>query len=370
MRARAAALLTAAALLGAPAAAADLPRAMQAVLHALNLSPDILSGLDSELAVPAAWVEGARKEGIVRVEGTWEPDQFRTMNAVFAERVPFLKVEYTPARAFENRATKPLIAMQTGRYLTDVLTGFSGALPDYLAAKALVDLRPLPGFGTALGKDPAGSWVGFRVRYWCLAYNTGLVRAADLPPSWEDLVANPAWHSGNIGLANRPELWLLMLWHAWGRDATTAYLGRFFDRVRPQLRKEGLTALASLAAAGEFHAGLPVSDLSTRAVQRKGAPVAWHCPEPIPQSTTEIGIFAGNPHDNAAPLWVNWLLSKEGQVAQFAASEAQPAHRDLQIAAFLPYADEIAGRQTAIGLDADIAAVNEAWNARWTEGAK
>ena len=353
-----------------PASAAELPKAMQAILQQLNLKPDIMAGLDQELAVPPDWIEGARKEGQLKIEGTWEADQFRKMDAVFAERYPFVKVAYTPARAFENRATKPLIAMQAGRYLVDVLTGFSGALPDFLAAHALEDLRALPGFANALGKDPNGFWVGFRVRYWCLAYNTNLVRAADLPKSWEDLIANPAWHDGNIGLANRPELWLLMLWHENGRDWTDSYLGRLFAIARPQLRKEGLTALASLAAAGEFHAALPVSDLSTRAVQRKGAPVAWHCPEPIPQTTTEIGIFRGNPHDRAARLWVNWLLSKEGQIAQFAASEAQPSHRDLQTKSFLPYAEEIAGRRIATGLDQDIDAVNAVWNAHWGSAEK
>jgi iron(III) transport system substrate-binding protein len=350
---------------GTAAPAMELPRATQAILGQLKLSPELLSGLESELAVPQGWVEGARKEGAVKVEGTWEPAQFAKMNAPFAERYPFLKVEYSPARAFENRATRPLIAMQGGRYLVDIVTGFGGALPDYVAAKALEDLRPLPGFRNPLGKDPDGVWAGFRVRYWCMAYNTKLVAKQDLPARWEDLLGNPAWHDGNIGLANRPELWLLMLWHAHGKEWTSNYIGRFFDEVRPQLRKEGLSALAALAAAGEFHAALPVSDLSTRAVERKGAPVAWHCPEPIPQSSTNIGILAGNPHANAARLWVNWLLSKEGQIAQFATSEAQPSHRDLQIEAFMPYAREIAGRAIAVGLDADIAAVTAAWNARW-----
>src|SRR4051812_21064043 len=347
------------------AGAAELPMATLAILQQLKLSPALLSGVDAELAVPQSWIEGARKQGSVKIEGTWEPPQFVKMNAPFAERFPFVKVEYSPARAFENRATRPLMAMQAGRYLVDVVTGFGGALPDYVAAKALEDLRPLPGFRNALASDADGTWAGFRVRYWCIAYNTKLVAKQDLLARWEDLLTNRAWHDGNIGLANRPELWLLMLWHAHGKDWTTGYIDRFFDSVRPQLRKEGLSALAGLAAAGEFHAALPVSDLSTRAVERKGAPVAWHCPEPIPQSATNIGILAGNPHADAARLWVNWLLSKEGQIAQFAASEAQPSHRDLQIDAFMPYAHEIAGRAIALGLDEDIADVSAAWNARW-----
>src|SRR5579863_397677 len=84
------------ALLLAPAAhAATLPRATETLLADLKLSPEILSGLDRELDVPPAWIEGARREGALRVSGTWDPDQFRHMNAAFAERYPFVKQGYT-----------------------------------------------------------------------------------------------------------------------------------------------------------------------------------------------------------------------------------------------------------------------------------
>ena len=49
------------------AGAAELPKNTQKMLKALNMDASILSGLDKELAVPKAWVEGAKKEGTVNV---------------------------------------------------------------------------------------------------------------------------------------------------------------------------------------------------------------------------------------------------------------------------------------------------------------
>jgi hypothetical protein len=62
----------------------------------------------------------------------------------------------------------------------------------------------------------------------------------------------------------------------------------------------------------------------------------------------EMGIFKGNPHINASRLYVNWLLSKEGQIAQYHASRSVPVHKDLQLREFTPFAEEILGRKLAL----------------------
>ena len=73
--------------------------------------------------------------------------------------------------------------------------------------------------------------------------------------------------------------------------------------------------------------------------------------------------LSANP--NAAHLWVNWFLSKEGQVAQFKGDLASPAHRDLQIPAFLPYPDQIVGHKIA-GRQPDSNDAIDRLNAAWT----
>jgi iron(III) transport system substrate-binding protein len=306
---------------------------------------------------------------VVRILGTWDPKQFGPLNAPFRERYPDIKVEYSRA-SFSGRALRPLIALKEGRYITDVLTGFGGSEQHYQEADALEDMRSIPGLKNPLPGtgDPDGNWVGTRLRYWCVTYNTDKVKKEELPKTWEDILTNKAWHNGNIGVADRPQLWLLMLWGEYGKEWTVNYIEKFFSVVKPQLRKEGANALMGLAIAGEFHAALPAAAYRTKQYLQRGAPVAWHCPEPVPLATSQMGILKGNPHANASRVWVNWFLSKEGQISQFAADSAPPVHKDLQTEAFLAFPDQIAGHKIAFRVPEQEGAteeLNQIWTKYW-----
>jgi ABC-type Fe3+ transport system substrate-binding protein len=366
----AAALLSLAAASGA--VGAELPRATQAMLTYLKLEPSLMQGLDAELLVPAEMMDGARKEGTVKILGSWDPGQFTIMVAPFRERYPWLKLEYARGD-FDNRALNPVIALQQGRYIADVITGFGGSDSYYRKTGALENLEPLPGFKNNLPgtNDPQGMWVGARLRYWCMSYNTSLVPADKLPKRWDDLLKEPEWRNGNLALVNRPQLWLLMVKQELGEEWGRNFLDKLFTEVKPQLRKEGANAMLALAIAGEFHASLPAADYRTKQYKDKGAPLSWHCPEPIPLAVSQMGILKGNPHPNAARLWVNWFLSKEGQVAQYRGDLATPIHRDLQIPAFVPFPEQIIGRKVAARVPdslADIDKLNAEWMKYWTKG--
>ncbi len=356
-----------------PAAlSAELPKSTQAILKKLEQKPELLSGLDEELTVPQGWIDGAKKEGVVRILGTWDPKQFGIMNAPFRERFPTVKIEYSRAN-FNARALRTLIAFKEGRYITDIVTGFGGSEQHFREAKALEDLRDIPGLKNPLpntgGED--GTWVGTRIRYWCMTYNTNLVKKEDLPKTWDDLLTNPAWRNGNIGVGDRPQLWLLMLWGEYGKEWTVNFMDKFFNVTKPQLRKEGANALLGLTIAGEFHAALPAAAYRTKQYVDRGAPITWHCPEPVPLAVSQMGILRGNPHPNAAKVWVNWFLSKEGQISQYASDQAPPVHKDLQIEAFLQFADQIKNRKIAYRVpetDGATEELNQIWAKYWSAG--
>lgn len=354
----------------APVFGADLPTATEKILAQSKLSPAVLAGLDRELAVPAAWVEGARNEKALRISGVWDAAQFNAMNAPFRERYPFIKVEALGG-SFNIRAIRPLIALKEGRYLTDVITSFGGSAHHYQEANALEDMRGFPGFKNPIdgtGDQTGGTWVGMRLRYWCMAYNTTVLKKDDLPKTWNDLLTATKLRNGNIGVANRPQLWLLMLWNIHGERWTSDYIEQFFRIVKPQLRKEGTNALLALNGAGEFDVTIPAAEYATKQAMDKGVPLAWHCPEPLPISVSQMGILKGNPHANASRLWVNWLLSKEGQIAQFAADQSPPAHRDLQTEAFFPFPDELKGKTMAPAAEEEVQALYDVWNKYWEKG--
>ena len=356
-----------------PASSAELPKATQKFLKDLKLDPSILSGLDEELAVPQEWIDGAKKEGVIRMGATWDPPQYRKLTEAFVERYPFIKHEYSRGSR-QERTLKPLLALQSsGRVTTDLIGSIGASYAMFKKIDALVDMRDLPSWKNVPDgmKDADGLWVGQRLRYWCMAYNTEKVKKEDLPVKWEDLLTNPAWRNGALALSNRPNLWFANLWslegygEAWGKP----YLEKLFGDVKPQLRKEGNNALLGLVIAGEFKAVIPGAAYRTLQYVKKKAPISWHCPEPVPLAISELSIVKGNPHPYASKLWVNWFLSKEGQIAQYNAEHSPPVHKDLQLPEFLSFAEEIVGKKVAfrdpVQLEEDLPEVFAVWNPLW-----
>lgn len=361
-----AAILAVAALSSAPANAADHPKPTLDLLAKLKLSPDVLKGLDKELNIPAEWIQAAEKEGAARINGSWTRKEAAQMNAVFKARYPTVKIEMIHAGAFNERAIKPLIAFKEGRYITDAVSGFGGSRIQYVRAGAFENISNLPSFNNPIvGNDPNGGWAAIRLRYWCMAYNTKLVQKDQLPKTWSDLLTNSYWHNGKLGVSSRPQLWLAMLLTDHGMDWVTKYMDDFFNTVKPQYRKEGLSAIVSLVVAGEFAASLPSGPASVRQLADRGAPVAWHCPDKVPTAVSRVAILKGNPHPYGTRIWVNWLLSREGQIAQFAADRTSPTHKDLQDAGLVVYSSEIKGKKVVPEDFDNMEALQKAWDERW-----
>lgn len=355
--------------------AASLPKSTQEILKKLKLDPNLLSDIDREIQVPKDWVERARQEGQLRVVSTFGPGEIKEFFAPFRERYPFLSIEHSDASR-EVRSVKTLTAFKSGKIITDVLFAVGGTFFHYKEAGALEDLRVIPAVKNSPveTRDKDGLWVGTDLIYWCMAYNTKLARKEDLPKKWEDLLGNPKWAGGNVALVNRPNLWALQLWKAKGEKWTKDFLEKLFAQVKPQLRKEGQGALLELLSAGEFQAVIPAREASTYEKVVRGAPLGFTCPEPVPASATETVILKGAPNLHAARLFMQWLLSKEGQIAQYAASHHPPVHRGLQRAEFIPFADDILGKPVSYrdpGLETEVLPqLLDFWNNLWSRGGK
>lgn len=355
------------------AAAAPLPKATQDDLKKLKLEPSLLSDIDKELTVPQGWIDGAKKERKLRIFSTFDPPQAEVVFRAFKERYPFIAIEYSRA-SHEDRAIRTVVAYKNKKILTDILTGLGGSFFMYHEIGALENLKNIPNIknnppGTV---DPQGFWVGMHMRYWCMAYNTRQIGKADVPKKWEDFLTNPKWRNGNLALGNRPQLWALQLWKAKGESWIKDYLTKLFNEVKPQLRREGMNAVLELLAAGEFYGSVPSAEYRTHQKVLDGAPVSYTCPDPAPGAVSEMAILKGSPNINAARLFVNWFLSKEGQIAQYIADYAPPVHKGLQRKELLPFAEEILTKQIAFRDPADELLVQpkllEFWDQLWLKG--
>jgi iron(III) transport system substrate-binding protein len=358
-------------LISMPSFAAELSKALQGVLKSYKVDESVLSGLDKELDVPAAWIEGAKKEGALKILDNLTDAQFRNMSVPFRERYPFLKINYSQS-TYQARTTRILVAFKAGNFPADVITDFGGFYSTFQENGVLADLSDMPTFselepGT---RGENGTWVGYRRQYWCGAYNTNLVKKEDLPKTWDDLLTNPVWRNHNLALGNRPQLWILMLWNRNGAEPTKQYVQRLFADVKPQLRMEGMDMLPALAGAGEFSMIIPTSEFMVQQLQAKGAPLDFNCPVPVPATVAMKGIVKGSPNQYAAKLYMNWLLSKEGQIMQARISDSIPVRTDLQRKEFIPFADQIVGKETAFrsleSIDKYGPTVQKFWNEAWS----
>lgn len=329
-------------------ASAPLPKSTDEMLKKLKIEATLLANIDKELEVPKAWLEGAKKESKLRIFSTIDPNQAEVLFRPFKERYPFVALEYSRA-SHEDRAVRTIVAFKNKRLVTDIITGLGGSFFMFKEVNALEDLRNIPNLKNNPPDtvDPEGLWVGMHMRYWCMGYNTRFLKKEDMPKRWDDLLTNQKLRNGNLGLGNRPQLWAMALWKANGEKWAKDFLAKLFTEVQPQLRREGMNALLELMAAGEFHATLPSAEYRTYQKQLDGAPVSYHCPEPVPVAVSEMGILKGAPNINAARVFVNWFLSKEGQIAQYFSDYAPPVHKDLQRKEFVPFATEIVGKKSA-----------------------
>jgi ABC-type Fe3+ transport system substrate-binding protein len=146
-------------------------------------------------------------------------------------------------------------------------------------------------------------------------------------------------------------------------------MNRLFTVLKPQYRKENLSMTPKLAALGEYDLAVPAGDGIVSGYEKEGIPIGYHCPSPVPVYMAWVGILKGNPHPNGARLFVNWLFSKEGQLAVAWADDAIPAHKALERKELMSYADEVLGKPTAplsqavLDLMPEIAAK---WHEAWT----
>jgi iron(III) transport system substrate-binding protein len=362
---RALVVAVAASLAATAASAENLTRETERMLRELKLGPEVMAGLDRELAVPQSWVDGAKKEGVIKIRLTMAEPAFDKVWRVFAARYPGIKYEYVRGTGRE-RAVVPLLAFKKGTIVSDVISSFDVLEHEYRAEKALVDMRELPSFANVPAEfsHPDAMTTSLHRQHYCMSYNTKLVKKEELPKTWEQLVDDPRFRNGKVGMAGNVHTWIPSLWGVKGDAWLDDFLGKLFNVLKPQIRKERLGGMPQLLSLGEYEIALPASDYVTRTAQDKGMFVSWHCPNVVPTPTNSVGIVAGTPRLDGARLFVNWLLSKEGQVTMFVLGDYLPSHKDLTGDTFKPYPDEVRGKSYA-PLDAKAKAKRPELVAQW-----
>jgi len=253
-------------------------------------------------------LDEARKEGEVVWYTAMNVPDAEALRQPFNRRYPFVKLSVMRATG-EKVRTRILTEARAKRYAWDVVS-FNLLDIDALSREGLLAAYTSP--ETASGY-PAGAigahWAAIYVRQYVIGYNTQLVKAADAPKSWSDLLA-PQW-AGKLALDETDVEWYAAMLDYWGYDKGDVYM-RALSRQRPQQRR-GHSLLTRLLVAGDFPLALVHAGEIDKEKQ-EGAPVEWvRTLDPIIASPSQVAISAKAPHPAAARLLVDFLLSKEGQ---------------------------------------------------------
>jgi ABC-type Fe3+ transport system substrate-binding protein len=272
-------------------------------------------------------VKAAKKEGRVSVKGPPGAKVRRALTSGFQKAFPGIRVEYGGGRGGEL-AAKIIRERRAGIYTTDVWLGGLGTQLSLLRPQGVQDpIRPALihpevtdpkkwkdnklEFADKAGKyalvfvNQGGSIFGF---------NSALVKSKDVPKSLQDIL-DPKWKGKIIATdptASGPgRATFTWLYKAIGPEFIRA-LGKqkiVFTRDR--------RSQADQVARGAYLLALGISNVDAKPFIDAGAPlkVGWHLKEGSYASASYGGLALVNraPHPNAAKVYINWVLGKEGQ---------------------------------------------------------
>ena len=249
-----------------------------------------------------------------RVEGQvvlWGPQdrELEWIPAEFGKRFPGIQVKWAADRAAN---TKIVTEHRAGRHAVDVFTfSLGGTLP--LADRKMLGTNDW----TIWSGDSRSALLGGTVAplynlVYSVVYNDTLVKPAELPKTWDDLLA-PRWKGKLVASQFLLPRLLGFLALEWGPAKATEYARALVDRqdtlITRAPREVILQRGERLIAVGEFvSASLYWKSL--------GMPIGW-VPMPImPAAQFGVSTLASAPHPNAAKLLAGWMITPEAKAAR------------------------------------------------------
>lgn len=254
-------------------------------------------------------VEKAKTEGELVWWSTMAQDQSQKVIDAFMKKHPYLKATYW--RSGSNGVhNKIMTEARANRHAWDVVT-YSTEFVQQLKEKNLIaayDSTERKEYGQDL-RDDKGYWTAIYALPIGLGYNTNLVKKEEVPRSYGELLEakNRGW---KISIDNEGENLLIGLMKAWGRDKALQYMKKLAKQDLVPGR--GNTRRAQAVAAGEF----PLLIGYTHSIEwfkLQGAPIDWVNLEPAVIQINAVMLSAHSAHQNAGKLFIDFMLSKEGQ---------------------------------------------------------
>ena len=267
----------------------------------------------------------AEKESKLVIYGPPGADQQKLYTEVFQQAFPKIRVNYTPGRISEL-ISRIMAEQRAGMRQADLVLGGTDILLGTLKDKGL--LQPIRAALVLPEVLDANAWFKGKlwfadnedkfvamwraVPYTAACINTNLVKANELKSYWDLL--QPKWKSKivsqdlRIGSA-RNQMYTVY----YRKDLGAEYLKRLYGEMDVTISRN-LPQIADWVANGKYAIAIGGVDCDDLAV--KGLPVVpihFEGIAAVGAGTDPASWLASSPNVNGAKVFLNWILSRDGQ---------------------------------------------------------
>lgn len=263
-------------------------------------------------AALTALIDAAKSEGKLTWYTATTPEQYEAVGAAFKSKygIEVESIRLTSGPLGQRFAAEA----EAGNVVADVL-----GLYDPVFFPTAVE----KGWITPVKAEEIPALTAWPEQYWVhdayarvslspmtIVYNTQLVSEKDAPKGWEDLL-DPRWRGKILFVDPRN----VPVWMAWLYLMRGTYGDDYLRRLGQQDLRLAASAVpgAQQVAAGEASIVVPSIHSVILPLLDQGAPIADVTPEPSIGSEFYVGVSTKAPHPEAARLFLNFLLTKEGQ---------------------------------------------------------
>lgn len=269
------------------------------------LSPLQAAPVDDAMNKLAA--EAAKVGNIIWYESSPDAAADR-IAAAFHKRFPGLKLEHIRDTGGSLIAGRIIQESQGDTRTADVATS-GAAIMMPLKERGLMKEFDWKSYGLSPELAPTPFGVVTTSVVYVIIYNTQLVKEADAPKAWEDLL-NPRW-DGKLGIWVRGE-GQGALAATWGTDKVLDYVRKL--NARKPVVLPSTFPLAQQVAAGEILVGFGLNH-SAQIPLRRGAPIKVVVADPAPLNTLYSFVPAKAKNPAGGALLAIWLATPEGAKA-------------------------------------------------------
>jgi ABC-type Fe3+ transport system substrate-binding protein len=268
----------------------------------------------SAQAIDPSLIEAAKKEGEVVWYTTLIVTQIvRPLAQAFEKKYPGIKVSYTPA-PFQEVATRIVNEGRGGNVKADLFDGGATFYP-INAAGLVAPYKPAAAADyPAEFKEPNGYWTANIIQVVSPAINTELVAASDAPRKLDDLV-DPKWR-GRMAWTDAPSAggppgFIGAILMSMGKEKGMAFLTKLAEQRIANIPSNQRVVLDQNIG-GQYPLVLCIFNYHAVISANQGAPVQWLKVLPVLTFGT-VAMVKNGPHPNATKLFIEFMLSEEGQ---------------------------------------------------------